>query len=54
MKAAPPSPWRSDAICGKYTIRHVLDFSNWQDSNFFDRQFTKLLEGLRVFYGEGK
>ena len=25
-----------------------------QDEEFFDRQFKKLLEGLRVFYREGR
>ena len=31
-----------------------LDFSTWQDDECFGEQFKKLLEGLRVFYGEGR
>lgn len=29
---------------------NILDFSNWQDEVIFQRQFTKLLEGLNLFY----
>jgi len=28
----------------------ILDFSNWQDGDFFERQFNKLIEGLHIFY----
>lgn len=29
---------------------NVLDFSQWQDAAAFDRMFTKLVEGLGIFY----
>lgn len=29
---------------------HILDFSDWQDASTFERQFTKLLDGLKLFY----
>jgi len=29
---------------------NILDFSNWQDDQFFSRQFQKLKDGLQIFY----
>jgi hypothetical protein len=29
---------------------NILDFSQWRDDKFFDRQFDKLIEGLHIFY----
>ena len=29
---------------------NILDFSNWQDANSFQKMFGKLLEGLNLFY----
>jgi hypothetical protein len=29
---------------------NVLDFSNWKDDAEFTRKFTKLVEGLDLFY----
>ena len=29
---------------------HILDFSQWQNEVFFDRQFSKLLTGLNIYY----
>ncbi len=29
---------------------HILDFSDWKKSEVFDRQFSKLLQGLDIFY----
>jgi len=29
---------------------NILDFSNWRDSDFFARQFNKLIDGLQIFY----
>jgi hypothetical protein len=33
---------------------HILDFSNWQDDDFFASQFNKLIEGLHIFYRDEK
>jgi hypothetical protein len=29
---------------------NILDFSKWEDDDFFSRQFNKLIEGLHIFY----
>lgn len=29
---------------------NILDFSNWQDTNYFQKMFGRLLEGLNLFY----
>ena len=29
---------------------NILDFSQWQDSTFFKKQFSKLLKGLNIYY----
>jgi uncharacterized protein YjbI with pentapeptide repeats len=29
---------------------HILDFSKWQDKDYLQRMFTKLIEGLDLFY----
>jgi len=31
---------------------NILDFSNWKDKSEFTRKFTKLVEGLDLFYKE--
>ena len=31
---------------------NVLDFSNWMDSEAMNREFGRLLKGLKVFYGD--
>ena len=33
---------------------NILDFSEWQDDDFFARQFNKLIEGLQIFYQDEK
>jgi len=33
---------------------HILDFARWQDADFLTRQFQKLIEGLRLFYGQAR
>lgn len=33
---------------------NILDFSKWQDDDFFARQFNKLIEGLHIFYAAPK
>lgn len=30
----------------------ILDFSKWEDGAFFGRMFTKLIDGLDLFYKE--
>ena len=30
--------------------KHVLDFSNWRDSDAFEAEFRKLLKGMKVNY----
>ena len=29
---------------------NILDFANWRDPAHFQKMFTKLLEGLNLFY----
>ena len=29
---------------------NILDFSNWQDKSEFQKMFSRLLEGLNLFY----
>lgn len=29
---------------------NILDFSQWQDGQVLERQFSKLLQGLDLFY----
>jgi hypothetical protein len=29
---------------------NILDFAKWSDDSFFERMFTKLIEGLDLFY----
>jgi hypothetical protein len=31
---------------------NILDFSKWEDEAFFGRMFTKLIDGLDLFYKE--
>jgi uncharacterized protein YjbI with pentapeptide repeats len=33
---------------------HILDFRDWQDFAIFDRQFSKLITGLNLFYRSGE
>jgi hypothetical protein len=33
---------------------NILDFSKWSDNDFFSRQFSKLIEGLHIFYQDEK
>ena len=32
---------------------NILDFSQWQDDTFFEKQFSKLLKGLNIYYKKG-
>lgn len=46
--------WRSCSWSGPLRQQieryHILDFSGWRDVATFERQFAKLLDGLKLFY----
>jgi uncharacterized protein YjbI with pentapeptide repeats len=42
-------PW--DAVLRDQIMKyHILDFSKWKDEREFDKMFTKLIDGLDLFY----
>ena len=45
------SPW-PERIMEQVMEYNILDFSNWDDDAEFSKMFTKLIDGLDMFYKE--